>query len=219
MRALAATAALLEDGLLGVAIRPPTVPPGTAASSTVSVVDLTTKLGGNIVLNGLAYHGEPTAGVGGSMGASGIKNTGPYPPVVNKASQYTIHWLITNYATDANNVTISAYLQSGTSCTGADKVPASTTFSCDSTSGAVSWQIPVVPATTGITGKPLEAVFQVKNTPAINQLGQDVTLVGPVSLAATDAFTSSTMQASIAPVTTALPNDTSVNPNARQVTQ
>jgi len=203
-------------------LQSPTVPPGTAASSTISVANLTTKLAGAISLASPAYHHEPTsvggaAGVGGQLGASGITNSGPYPPVVNKATQYTIHWLITNYATDADNVTISAYLQSGTTCTG--KMVPSSTLTCNPSSGQVTWQIPVVPATTGIADKPLEAVFQVTNTPAVNQVGQTITLLGAATLTATDGFTSSTLSASAPEITTALPDDTSVASNNRSVTQ
>jgi hypothetical protein len=170
------------------------------------------------VLASKAYHAEPVGGVGGSAGSSGIKNAGPYPPRVNQPTRYTVHWLITNYATDADNVTISAYLQSGTTCTGKSVVPASTTFTCDSSGGAISWQIPAVAATTGISGRPLEAVFQVSNTPAINQVGQTITLVSPATLTATDAFVSSTMQATVGSVTTDMPDDGSISANNRGVT-
>jgi hypothetical protein len=76
-----------------------------------------------------------------------------------------------------------------------------------------------VPATTGIADKPLEAVFQVTNTPAVNQVGQTITLLGPATLTATDGFTSSTLSASAPAITTALPDDTSVASNNRDVTQ
>ena len=49
-------------------------------------------------------------------------------------------------------------------------VPASTTLACNPANGEVTWQVPFVAATTGITGKPLEAVFQVANTPAVNEV-------------------------------------------------
>ena len=186
-------------------LQSPTVPANTAASSTISVANITTKLGGNIVL-----------------GAKGYWLSGPYPPKVNKKTQYAIHWLITNYATEADNVTISAYLQSGTTCAGVATAPASSsTFMCDPSNGQVTWQIPVVAATTGITGKPLEAVFHVVNMPAVNQVGQDVTLIGPATLTATDGFTGAAMKSSAGAITTALPDDTnvSVNMNNRQVMQ
>ncbi len=194
-------------------IASPSVPAGTTASSTISVAGLTTKLGGAIALATTAYHKDTTA----AAIAAKIANAGPYPPRVNKATQYSIHWLITNYATDAQNVSISAYLQSGTTCTGLVAAPASTTLACNAANGEVTWQIPAVAATAGITGKPVEAVFQVANTPAINQVGQDATLIGAATLTATDAFTGAAMQSSAPQITTALPNDTSVSTGQRQV--
>lgn len=189
-------------------LQSPTVPPNTQASSTISVASLATKLGGQVVLSAKAYHKEPTAN---------ITNSGPYPPRVNKATQYTVHWLLTNYATDADNVTISAYLQSGATCTGVERTPASTTVACNPSSGQVTWQIPVVAATTGISGKPLEAVFQITNTPAVNQVGQTINLLGSAALTATDGFTGAVMQSSVGPVTTAMPDDQSVSTNQRGV--
>lgn len=189
-----------------------TVPAGSAVSSTISVADLTTKLAGKILLASRTYYTDPS---------SDIANTGPYPPKVNRATQYTVHWLVTNYATDAQNVTISAYLQSGTTCTGKyTLLPASSTFNCNSGNGQISWMIPFIAATTGITGKPFEATFQVSNTPAVNQVGGDVTLVGPTNLTATDIFINQPMQSSVPETTTALPYDTSVPSSLRRsVTQ
>jgi hypothetical protein len=89
-------------------------------------------------------------------------------------------------------------------------IPSSTTFVCDPSTGQLTWTIPAIAATTGITGAPLKLVFQVVNTPAVNEISQDVTLVGPATLTATDEFTSSTLQASASLVSTQLPNDTSV---------
>ncbi|HVO28477.1 MAG TPA: hypothetical protein VMT81_00645 [Candidatus Paceibacterota bacterium] len=191
----------------------PTVPPGTTASTTLTVADLTTKLGGAIALAENGYAHEPAAS------GSGIVNTGPYPPKVDQATEYTVHWLVTNYATDAQNVTISAYLQSGATCTGATQVPASTTFSCNPANGEVMWQVPAIAATTGITDRPLEAVFQITDTPAVNQAGQDVTVLGAAALTATDAFTGQPLQSSVPALTTAMPSDTSIPPGVqRQVT-
>jgi len=202
-----------KDYTLGVnaQISSPTVPPGTTASSTVSVASAQNKVGGEISLSAPAYWRDAN---------SGILNSGPYPPKVNQATQYTIHWIITNYSTDADNVTVTASLQSGTTCTGAIKSNMSTSPVCNPQNGLVTWQIPSVPATTGITGPAAEAIFQVTNTPAVNEVGNSVTLLGPSTLQATDDFTSSTLSATAAAVTTNLPDDTTIGTNVdRRVSQ
>ncbi|MGC9968856.1 MAG: hypothetical protein ABSC29_03985 [Minisyncoccia bacterium] len=193
-------------------ISSPTVPPGTQASSTISAVSAENKVGGKISLSVPAYWRDA---------ASGVLNSGPYPPKVNQTTQYTIHWAITNYSTDVENVTVSASLQSGTTCTGIVKSNVSAVPACNAATGLVTWTIPTnIPATTGITGPPAEAVFQVQNTPAINQTGNAVTLLGPTTLQATDVFTGAAYKISADAITTDLPNDKTIsNSQNRRVTQ
>jgi uncharacterized repeat protein (TIGR01451 family) len=185
-------------------ISSPTVPPGTVGSSTVSAAAIETKIGGAVALAAKGYWRDAP---------SGILNSGPYPPKVNNATQYTVHWIITDYSTDLQNVSLSASLQSGTTCTGQIKSNMSTAPVCNSGSGLITWQIPSIPATTGITGHPAEAIFQVVNTPAVNQVGQSIPLVGPVALQATDVFTGAALQASAVAVTTDIPDDKTISSN------
>jgi hypothetical protein len=189
----------------------PTVPPNIAGTNTVSVASLITKVGGQIRLTSTGYEKEPKVA---------ITNVGPYPPKVNQPTQYTIHWDITNYSTDATSVTVSAYLQSGTIFTGkvVSSIPSSTP-TYNAATGLVTWTIPSLAAGTGVITAPAEAVFQVSNTPASNQLNQNVTLVGQTTLIATDEFTGDALQSTADPITTQLQDDTSVQNDNRVVTQ
>lgn len=196
---------------VGARISSPTVPPGTVASSTVSATSIQNKVGGALSFQAEALHTDKS---------SGILNSGPYPPKVNQATEYTIHWIITNYSTDLQNVAVSAYLQSGTTCTGTiTSNIASSTPTCNAANGLVTWNIPFIPATAGVTGAPVEAVIQVTNTPAVNQVGSPVTLLGPTALTATDAFTGVSLQGSAAVLTTQLSNDPSASSQSGNVTQ
>jgi hypothetical protein len=175
------------------------------------VVSDQNKVGGEITVAAKGYWRDA---------ATGILNSGPYPPKVNQATQYTIHWIVTNYSDDAQNVAVAATLQSGTTCTGQIQSNMPTAPTCNSATGLVQWTIPTVPATTGITGPPAEAVIQVVNTPAVNQVGGSITLFGPTTLTAMDAFTGETLQASDGAITTDLPDDTTLPSNqSRIVTQ
>lgn len=186
----------------------PTVPAGTAATSTSVSADVTNKVGGVIALDAVGYRYE----IG-----SDIKNTGPYPPKVNQPTTYTIHWRVTNYSDDANDVNISAYLQSGTTCTGKITSTISAVPICNTGTGEVAWSIPSVSAGTGVLGAPIEAVFQVENMPAVNQVGQTVTLLGKTSVTATDGFTGATLTASADPVNTNIPQDTAAKTSNQNV--
>jgi hypothetical protein len=187
------------------AITSPTVPPNTAGGTgTQSIIELDSKVAGDATIAAQGYH-----------------TSGPYPPKVNNATTYTIHWVLTNYATDLANVTVSAYLQSGSSFVGiATSTVSSSTPTYDSGTGLVSWTIPAVAATTGVLGAPLEATFQISNTPAVNQVDQVVTLLGATTLTASDTFAGTTLTASDQLVTTQLPDDPSVaNVSNKDVTQ
>ena len=138
---------------------------GTTASATVSVANLQNKVGGAIALDAAGYYQEPGMAAiglkGGTASSTAIKNSGPYPPKINAATTYTVHWRITNYATDAQNVTVSATLQSGAMCTGETKLSIpSSTLTCDPATGQVTWQIPFIPATTGVVNAPAKRCFR-----------------------------------------------------------
>jgi uncharacterized repeat protein (TIGR01451 family) len=191
----------------------PTVIPNAAGANTTSVTGLTSKVGGEITLAANGYYKEAS---------SSIANAGPYPPTVNQPTEYTIHWNIANYATDATSVTVSAYLQSGTTFTGAATSAglASTSLpTYNAGTGEIIWTIPFIPATTGAIGPPVSAIFQVRNTPAINQAGQTVTLLGPTTLTAMDEYTGAAVEATAAAVTTRLPNDPYTSSQIGTVTQ
>jgi uncharacterized repeat protein (TIGR01451 family) len=185
-----------------------TVPAGTVATSTAAAADISTKVGGIVMVQAIGYRYEP---------GSDIQNSGPYPPKVNQETMYTIHWRVTNYSTDVNGVTVSAYLQSGATCTGKITSTISAQPICNPATGEVTWAIPSITAGTGVLGAPIEAVFQVGNTPAVNQAGQAVALLGKTSLTATDTFTDSTLSASADAVNTNIPQDKAVTASGRMV--
>lgn len=66
---------------------------------------------------------------------------------------------------------------------------------------------------------PVTAIFQVSNAPAVNQVGQTVTLMGPTTLTATDAYTGAAVTATAPAVTTRLSNDPYANGQTGDVTQ
>ena len=188
----------------------PTVPLGTVATGTSVSTDVVNKVGGAIAVDAVGYRYET---------GDTIVNSGPYPPKVNQPTTYTIHWRVTDYSTDVGGVTVSAYLQSGTMCTGKTTSTVMPGPFCNAVTGEITWSIPSIPAATGILSAPLEAVFQVQNMPAVNQVGQILTLLGKTSVTATDKFTGATLSASASPITTSIPEDKAVSANGRNVTQ
>ena len=182
-------------------MRSPTVPDNLTAAETTGLANLENKVAGAIVVQTKAYFRDA---------ASGIANKGPWPPKVNQATQYTIHWLITNYAADVQNVEVRAFLESGVTWTGQVKGNAGSLPTYNAQTQEVVWNIDKIAATKGITTSPLEVVFQVSATPNSNQAGNYQPLIKQTSITATDTFTQTNLTNSAAAVSTALPDDPTV---------
>ncbi len=182
-------------------IESPTVPEATGAVKTISVSGLETKISGAVTIKSMGYFRDA---------ASGILNIGPYPPVVNHPTQYTIHWIIANYSTDVSGVRVSAFIQGNTKFTGKVKSTVGTSPKYDLTSGEVSWEIANLPATKGVLGGPVEAIFQVENIPAINEVGREVTFLSETRIEASDNFTNLKLTGSADEVSSRLPDDQTV---------
>ena len=182
-------------------IESPTVPPGVDASKTVSVGGLETKVAGHIEVDSQAFYRDA---------ATGILNSGPYPPKVNQPTEYTIHWKLKNYATDVSGIIVSAFLQSGAQFTGKTKSTIGDLPVYDQGSGKVIWNISNLSATRGVVGSPVEAVFQVVLTPNSNQVGDHINILSETDIQAKDDFTSVTLMSDDAELTTELVDDPTV---------
>ncbi|MBI4087587.1 MAG: hypothetical protein HY434_02035 [Candidatus Liptonbacteria bacterium] len=191
-------------------IESPTVPQNTTAQKTVSVADVEHKVAGRLALTAEAYWRDA---------ASGILNTGPYPPKVNKPTQYTVHWRLANYATDVSSIIVSAHLQSGARFTGKTKNTGGGVVNYDSNSGLVTWNIASVPATKGVVSAPLEQVFQIEVTPAINQVNQNIVFLSESKAEGNDVFTGLSISAGAPQLDSNLPYDKTIAVSDRTVKQ
>ena len=183
-------------------VQSPTQIPGSNLSNTTGATEYDTDVMGAVSIAAKGYFYDPS---------STIVNSGPLPPKVNQTTEYTIHWIITNYSTDISNVSIKASLGVNVSC---GKIISSTVSSqpvCNQQNGTVTWNIDKIPATAGIVLSPVEAIFQVQATPAQIQINAPMTLLGPTQITATDDFTGLTLQSSARAVNTLLEYDKRAN--------
>jgi len=138
---------------------------------------------------------------------SGLSNKGNLPPKVGQATQYTIHWLIRNFATDLNNVEVKATLASGVKWVTAGPMNLGNPISYNAGDNSVVWDIDRVAATKGVLSDPAEAVFQVEATPDISMVGKPESLIGTTYLKGTDNFTGQELTSQFIPLNTAMLDD------------
>lgn len=184
------------------AIESPTVPSFVAAERTFGLSQLEAKVRGQTAVDAKVFFRDA---------ASGIVNKGPFPPKVNQPTQYTAHWQIANYGTDVKEIEVRAFLAGNVRFTGVSNtstgIPGPT---YNERTQEVVWQISRIPATVGVISKPLEAIFQIEAMPSLANLNSFMPLIQETSLKAIDEFTDQNLTWQDSPVTTQLPDDTTV---------
>lgn len=183
-------------------IESPSVPYYLSADKTSAGDVLTTKVQGLTTIDAQAFYRDAN---------SGIANSGPIPPKVGEATQYTIHWIIRNYSTDVEDVTVSAELPQGVTWTGVMKSNTDSVPLYDEGTRVMSWEIDEIAATKGVLSAPVEAIFQVEAIPNEGLVGQFQPLLSNTTLEAKDGFTGMTLNYSDLFLNTSLSDDQTVN--------
>lgn len=183
-------------------IESPTVPYLVGATKTVNVVNIVTKVRGDLRVESKALFRDA---------ASHILNQGPWPPEVGQATEFTVHWLVYNYATDVSGVEVRARLEPNVVFTGKANAAVGEIY-FDEQKQEVVWQIAKILATSGIINEPLSAVFQIRATPKSEHRGGFMPLLGETTISGQDEFTQAKLNYSFKSLTTALEGDPTINP-------
>lgn len=179
----------------------PTVPPSLSASKIFSQARLETKVSGKVAVDAQAFFRDA---------ASGILNKGVIPPKVGQATNFTVHWVVRNFATDINNIEVRALLGNNVKMVGEAKSNVGSLPVYESGTNEVVWRVDKIQANQGAIGAPIEAIFQVEAIPDAALVGNYMNLLGQTVLRAADAFTGKDVAVSDVGLTTALPDDATI---------
>ncbi|MBU1292573.1 hypothetical protein KJ819_00715 [Patescibacteria group bacterium] len=130
-----------------------------------------------------------------SIGA--FKNTGPWPPVADTETTYTIELVLANTLNSVANASVSATLPSYVTYTGAVS-PDDGSLTYNPTSRRVTWNAGEVPAGAGSR----TMSFQVKLLPSVSQRGTSPILMSAQQITGTDRFTQKSISFTNPEVTT-----------------
>jgi len=166
-----------------------------------TVAQSETKVAGKIGLAAKAFFRDA---------AAGVINKGPFPPIVGQATDYTIHWLLTSYATDVSDIVVRGTLPAGVDFAGVKKVEGGGQLSYSQASREVIWKVDRLSATRGVLNNPAEAIFQVTAAPAAGLIGNYMLLFNETAASATDSFTDLSLAATASSLTTRLEADQTV---------
>lgn len=185
-----------------VAAESPTVPSYLTATKTSATAFHETKLAGSVDVGVKVLYRDA---------ASGIVNAGPFPPKVGVSTEYTVHWILTNYATDVEKVTVRAALPPDVTWAGMVKsIHGESVPLFEESTREVTWVMDKVPAAKGVVNTPLEVVFQVRAVPTVAQAGNFQTILLDTLWEATDMWTGLSLASRKAEKTSRLEGDSTV---------
>lgn len=177
----------------------PSVPPGLAVKSLSVTSDLALKVNTKAELKTRGYYYD-----------SILKNSGPLPPKVNQTTTYTIHWLITNYSNDIDNVAVKATLPEGIKWLDKKTGAGAATLEYNDRTNELVWNVGKIQAGTGILLDSYEVIFQLALTPSVVKVGQIIPILNNSNLTGKDNFTGNDISATAPAIKTDLPDDSGV---------
>lgn len=142
--------------------------------------------------------------------AGGVLNQGTFPPRIGQPTEYTVHWVLTNYSNDVRDVMVRAKLPDYVQFTGVAKSNGGSQPSYDKDAGEMIWRVDRVAAVRGIIGEPPRAVFQISATPPAGAGGQYLILLEETTVNAIDEFTGFPLNAAAPAIDTRLPDDITI---------
>jgi len=173
----------------------PDVPTPIATNKIISSNEMDMKLNSKMIIDTKGFYNDTT-----------IPNSGPIPPVVGQETTYTIHWKVMNVSNDISNAKVSAVLPTNATMTG-KFFPDDARINYNERTNSIVWDIGKIDAGTGVLNAPLEAAFQIKIKPSVDQFNKEVGLLGISTFSAKDLFTGDELSVSSATKSSSLPED------------
>ena len=165
--------------------------------SIASSVTRTIKVGTDLALAAKALY---------SSGA--FKNTGPWPPVADQETTYTIDLSLTNTVNSVADTVVTGVLPSYVRYVGATS-PADGSVSYNAATRTVTWRAGEIANGVGFSTGARSAAFQVALLPSASQRGTSPILMSSIKVTGTDRFTQKALSLTRPEITTQITSDPS----------
>ncbi|MEZ4157018.1 MAG: hypothetical protein R3B52_03605 [Candidatus Paceibacterota bacterium] len=169
------------------------VPSEVSSSKVSSQTSFETLVRDTILFRSFGYASEPVAD---------ISNSGPFPPVVGEATEFTVHWIFENGTNDMSNVQVRSFLGPNVEFTGESDSTTGVAPEYNDRTQEIFWRVDSIPANAGVVSEPVRAIFQVRLTPGADQKGQVPVLVKQMSVTGTNDFTEEGVRYTVDPIST-----------------
>ncbi|KND46831.1 MAG: hypothetical protein AB199_00120 [Parcubacteria bacterium C7867-004] len=146
----------------------------------------------------------------------GFTNTGPWPPVADQESTYTIQFALSNTLNSVGDVRVTAKLPSYVRFTGAVN-PSDGSLTYDPVSRIVTWNAGDVMVGAGYANVAKLGAFQVALLPSVSQRGTSPVLLFIQEVTGVDRFTKKTLTTTASEVTALTVTDPAYQPGFGEV--
>jgi len=151
----------------------------------------------------------------GLFSSGPIKNTGSYPPKANTETTYTINWAMVPSQNPLTGIVATATLPTTVTWTGVVS-PSNEQVSYNADSRTVTWNAGSLPKASG-AALTRTVSFQVSVKPTKTQVGNELSLLGPTAVTATDTVAKVPLSITRPEVTTRLYTDPAYTPGKEKV--
>lgn len=135
-----------------------------------------------------------------------FNNTGPWPPVADQETTYTIDLALTNTVNSVADGVVSGVLPSYVRYVGATS-PSDGSITYNAATRTVTWRAGEVAAGTGFGSSARSAAFQVALLPSVSQRGTSPILMSSIRVTGTDRFTQKALSLTRPDITTQTVSD------------
>lgn len=135
-----------------------------------------------------------------------FKNTGPWPPVADQETTYTVVFDLSNSVNTVADTVVTGVLPSYVRYVGATS-PADGSISYNAATRTVTWKAGEVAAGAGYGSAKRTAAFQVALLPSVSQRGTSPILVSSLKVSGVDRFTQKQLSLTQSEVTTRITTD------------
>ena len=147
-----------------------------------------------------------------------LENSGPIQPTVGEKTTYTVHWQVANTTNKISGVEVSAVLPAYVTFKNV-VAPSDQSVTFDERSRTVTWSTVEMSAGLGYSLDPAEVFFTVEVEPSLNQVGDNIDIVGDIAVEATDEFTKIKVVGGNGDLDSRISSDELYTPGQSRVTQ
>lgn len=150
-------------------------------------------------------HSDITVETASLHGTGPFNTTGPIPPRVGEATEYTAHFTVRNSTNQLSDVNLQAAVPAFVEIA-QDPQTSTGSFTYNDVTGRLRWEIPKLPAGAGFDSSPAEIFIPLRVTPPSSEVENETQILRDVTVTGKDEFVGERLEVDSVDEPTTLPS-------------